>query len=79
MPTPDRPQIDLDIARSVENRMRVIGMDDTWDNRIAFYSGMLFGWTSEPSVHDAAYNRALQRLIDEAKQLRDATNTLLQN
>jgi hypothetical protein len=68
-----------EIERSVSNRFALVGLEDTWANRIAFYEGMLLAWRSEPITDTShlSYNRVLQRLIDEAKIYRDATAELL--
>lgn len=75
MPLVQRTDAYVAIQQSASNAMLLMRIEDSWANRVVFYSGMLHSWKSEP-IQDhtqQAYNILLQKMIDEAAELRDAT------
>jgi predicted enzyme related to lactoylglutathione lyase len=76
----DAAQRQLDIDKSVTNRMEARGMEvNDWDTRIAFYEGMLFGWSTEYPMSRAnlQFNADLEELIELAKRVSAASTELL--
>lgn len=68
----------LAISKSAENAMLLGGIEDTYHNRVVFYTGLLHAWKSEPiqDRQQQSYNRLLQKMIDEAKELHEFSNQI---